>query len=141
MIPLLFAMLLAQDPGYIEQQPFKRTATGALMPAWYSAETTEAARASQEGADAPAIVWALHAGTLPPGLTLGAEGQLKGIPTQAGTYTFTIRATIPVIGAILRDVVVTIAPATVIDPAPAPPGVVGTAYQHQFQLKSQETIQ
>ena len=140
MIPLLLALALLQTPMTTDEI-WRMVANNLAAPTWYDPAVTAAARASQEGADAPAIVWALHAGTLPPGLTLGAEGQLKGIPTQAGTYTFTIRATMPVIGAILRDAVVTIAPATVIDPAPAPPGVVGTAYQHQFQLKSQETIQ
>jgi predicted extracellular nuclease len=35
----------------------------------------------------------LASGTLPPGLNLAPDGQLSGTPTQAGTFTFTVRAT------------------------------------------------
>lgn len=35
--------------------------------------------------------WSLYSGTLPPGLTLAADGQLTGIPSQAGASTFAIR--------------------------------------------------
>ncbi len=34
--------------------------------------------------------WSKAAGNLPSGLTLGTSGQLSGLPSQAGTYTFTI---------------------------------------------------
>jgi hypothetical protein len=37
--------------------------------------------------------WSQSAGTLPPGLTLSASGELSGSPTAAGTYTFTVRVT------------------------------------------------
>jgi hypothetical protein len=38
--------------------------------------------------------WSLTGGTtLPPGLTLTAGGSLSGIPSAAGTYTFTVQAT------------------------------------------------
>ncbi|MBI3097826.1 MAG: putative Ig domain-containing protein [Planctomycetes bacterium] len=38
--------------------------------------------------------WALSAGSLPPGLTLGAgAGTISGTPTAAGTYNFTAQAT------------------------------------------------
>jgi large repetitive protein len=36
--------------------------------------------------------WALGGGTLPPGLTLGANGIITGTPTQSGTFTFTVQA-------------------------------------------------
>ena len=37
--------------------------------------------------------FAVSAGTLPNGVTLSASGALTGAPTQAGTFTFTIRST------------------------------------------------
>lgn len=37
--------------------------------------------------------FAVVAGSLPPGLTLSARGKLSGIPTQSGTYVFTVQAT------------------------------------------------
>jgi hypothetical protein len=36
--------------------------------------------------------WALAGGTLPAGVTLGANGVLSGTPTQSGTFTVTVRA-------------------------------------------------
>ena len=38
------------------------------------------------------VVWAVTNGALPPGINL-AEGTLSGTPTQAGQFTFTVRAT------------------------------------------------
>jgi sugar lactone lactonase YvrE len=40
-----------------------------------------------------AISWSVAGGDLPPGLVLTADGQLAGVPTQAGSFTFTARAT------------------------------------------------
>ena len=34
--------------------------------------------------------WFLQTGTLPPGIGLEEDGELAGIPTLAGTYTFTV---------------------------------------------------
>jgi large repetitive protein len=36
--------------------------------------------------------WSVSAGSLPAGLTLGADGKLSGSPAAAGTFTFTIQA-------------------------------------------------
>jgi formylglycine-generating enzyme required for sulfatase activity len=36
-------------------------------------------------------VWSISEGTLPPGMSFGANGTLSGTPTTAGTYTFVIR--------------------------------------------------
>jgi hypothetical protein len=43
------------------------------------------------GQSTPPFTWTLAGGTLPPGLTLFANGQLFGTPTTTGTYTFTTR--------------------------------------------------
>jgi Putative Ig domain len=46
---------------------------------------------------AETVVYTLQSGTLPPGLSISAitgnQARLAGVPTTAGTYTFTIRAT------------------------------------------------
>jgi hypothetical protein len=40
----------------------------------------------------PPYVWSLAAGSiLPPGLTISAEGEISGVPTEAGTYNITIQ--------------------------------------------------
>jgi hypothetical protein len=44
------------------------------------------------GGAAP-YLYQVIAGTLPTGLSLSASGQLTGMPTGAGTFTFTVRAT------------------------------------------------
>ena len=44
------------------------------------------------GGAAP-YAWTLDAGALPTGVTLAANGQLAGTPTQAGSFAFTVRAT------------------------------------------------
>lgn len=38
-------------------------------------------------------VFAVASGALPPGLTLASNGQISGTPSQAGTYTVTLRVT------------------------------------------------
>lgn len=43
----------------------------------------------------PGAIYAVTSGTLPPGLTLdGNTGQVQGVPTQAGTFTFTVTASV-----------------------------------------------
>ena len=52
---------------------------------------------SKAGAAGPTVSFALTAGSLPPGLSMPAQGAsgtvISGNPTQAGTSTFTIKAT------------------------------------------------
>ena len=43
-----------------------------------------------------ALNWSLVSGNLPPGLSLSAQGLITGTPTQAGPFTFQVRATDPV---------------------------------------------
>ena len=42
---------------------------------------------------APPYTWSTSAGTLPPGLTLGTDGTVQGIPTTIGSFTFTVEVT------------------------------------------------
>jgi len=44
------------------------------------------------GGTAP-YVWSLSSGPLPPGITLGSNGELSGVPTTSGTFTFKVSAT------------------------------------------------
>src|SRR5204863_4393206 len=46
------------------------------------------------GAAGGSPTFALESGTLPPGLTIGANGLISGTPTAAGTYNFNLRATV-----------------------------------------------
>lgn len=47
---------------------------------------------TQSGGAAP-VTFSVSAGSLPPGLTLSAAGNLSGTPTTPGTYNFTVTAT------------------------------------------------
>jgi len=38
------------------------------------------------------VTWSLTAGTLPPGLTINSSGKISGVPTQTGTFAFTVKA-------------------------------------------------
>ena len=41
----------------------------------------------------PPYTWARTSGTLPPGLTLGTDGTIQGVPTTTGSFTFTVEVT------------------------------------------------
>lgn len=57
----------------------------------------------------PPVTWSIVAGTLPPGLTLAADGVLSGVPAAAGTFAFWIRVADSLGGADSRRFTVTIA--------------------------------
>jgi large repetitive protein len=65
-------------------------------PNGYSAAIT-VTKAGAPGAVGPTVTFALTAGSLPPGLTMAAQGGsgtvISGNPTQAGTFSFTVKAT------------------------------------------------
>jgi len=41
----------------------------------------------------PGLSWTILSGTLPPGLTLSSSGNITGLATAGGTYSFTVQAT------------------------------------------------
>lgn len=41
----------------------------------------------------PPFTWKMSSGSVPNGLTLGQNGQISGVPNQAGTYSFTVTVT------------------------------------------------
>lgn len=58
----------------------------------------------------PGYSWSVVGGTLPPGVTLVDESVLRGSPTQAGTFTFTLRVTDSRGATADEDMTVTVAP-------------------------------
>jgi uncharacterized protein YhjY with autotransporter beta-barrel domain len=74
--------------------------------------------------------YAVTAGTLPNGLSLTTGGVLSGIPTVAGTYTFTVTGTDSTGGDFgSKQYTVVVSAATItIGPASLPGGTSGTAY-------------
>jgi uncharacterized protein (TIGR03437 family) len=85
---------------------------------------------STSGGSAP-INFALSAGTLPAGLTLSAAGVLAGIPTVAGPFNFTVRATDSngCTGERAFTLVINACPTVTLSPATLPEGRVAKAYQ------------
>lgn len=79
--------------------------------------------------------WRLSAGTLPPGLNLAQSGEnagkITGIPTQHGTFAFTVEATDVVGTKATRELSIQVSPAVglAIDTASLPEGVVGVDYK------------
>jgi large repetitive protein len=68
-------------------QPALQITTGGLANA--TEGTAYAATLSASGGGS--LTWTLSSGSLPAGLTLGANGVLSGTPTAGGSYTFTVR--------------------------------------------------
>ncbi|MCC6574151.1 MAG: S8 family serine peptidase [Planctomycetes bacterium] len=64
--------------------------------------------------------FALTAGTLPPGLTLAADGELSGTPTTAGTYNLTVTVSQPTPAASATDVCTIEIGAASVAPVPGP---------------------
>ena len=65
--------------------------TGAVLPTAYWNTTYLTTLAASGGT--PLFVWAVVSGTLPPGLTLSANGAFLGQATKAGNYSFTAKVT------------------------------------------------
>jgi hypothetical protein len=78
---------------------------------------------------APPYTWALVTPPLPTGLNLGGGGVIAGIPTAAGTFTFTVKVT-DSLGASKQAVltIVVVSTPLLITTAALPDGVNGSAY-------------
>jgi hypothetical protein len=78
----------------------------------------------------------IYNGTLPPGLSIDSLAKITGLPTTAGTFTFTVKVTEN--GALGRVTEVTcsitIGPGITLDCANPPVGTRGIAYSHQMTL-------
>ncbi|WP_394663379.1 putative Ig domain-containing protein [uncultured Sphingomonas sp.] len=87
--------------------------------------------------------YAVSAGALPAGVTLGANGTLSGTPTAGGSYNFTVTATDTTTTAnggpytAARSYTLTVASATVaLNPANLPAGTSGAAYSEALSATS-----
>ncbi len=85
----------------------------------------------------PPFTWAVTKGTPPPGMTVGSDGSLTGMPTTAGPFSFTVTATdsapTPETGSQPFTVVVNTPGPPVINRMPAPPaGVANNSYAFTF---------
>ncbi len=79
--------------------------------------------------------WSIAAGALPGSLTLApASGVISGIPTAAGTFSFTARVTDATGASPTRAFTLTIlrGPLAIITASPLPQGSVGTPYSQRF---------
>ncbi len=80
-----------------------------------------------------AIGWAVTAGALPAGLTLGpTSGAIRGTPTAAGTFNFTVTATDSLTQTGSRAYSMTVLNVLSITPSSLPNGAVSTAYSQQL---------
>lgn len=102
-------------PGGIAGTAYRQTfvATGGIAPYVYAVETRDS-------------------GNLPPGLSLGTDGVLRGTPTAAGVFPFAIVAMDNTGGQaalVVRTYTMTIAPPSIIiDPATLPKAIAGLEY-------------
>ena len=72
--------------------------------------------------------WALASGTLPPGVTLAANGAVSGTPTAAGSYTYTVSLTDSLGTQTTKTYTTVIAAGPEITTTSLPDGTTGTAY-------------
>ncbi len=93
--------------------------------------------ASATGSTGP-YTFTRQAGTIPPGLTLAADGTLSGTPTAVGSFAFAIRATDsspspgPYGGTRTYAGFVVSAPTIVVGPSTIPDGIAGVAYSQNI---------
>ena len=88
------------------------------------------------------VSWSLASGSLPAGLTLGADGVISGVPSAEGTYPFTAKAAYKTKSGTQGYQVVVGAITVGLQPASLPTGIVGVAYNNGagFDLKPSLTI-
>jgi large repetitive protein len=105
----------ATREGTLEVMPALVITTTSLPPG--AEGSTYATVLAATGGVAPLGAWSVAEGSLPAGLTLGADGAISGRPTAQGTSTFTARI-VDAVGAVSTQVL------TITVNAPVPPVVV-----------------
>ncbi len=81
------------------------------------------------------FVFALQSGTLPQGLSLSSDGQIRGTPTQGGSFNFaaSVRDGLQKSAQVALTLTVTGTPITITTTA-LPAGVIGVAYQQSISV-------
>jgi hypothetical protein len=107
------------------------------MPAWYNEDLTALARNSQAQEPSPVpdnsvIVWKLVGGTLPPGLSLSADGKITGMPTMAGRWLIKVNATTETGVYDEKDFTIIINPLFTITTTEIPNPVLGSPFSFSF---------
>lgn len=134
-----FILTATDSGGFIGSQSYSGTVAGGVvvLPA-ESLGTASAGTAYSHGFSAsggtPGYTYSLQAGSLPTGLTLSSAGLLSGTPTQAGSFSFSVRATdsstgtgAPFTGSQNYTLTVT-APAISLSPSTLPAASGGVSY-------------
>jgi len=91
---------------------------------------------SASGGIAP-YTWSISSGAVPPGLVFHtATAVLDGIPTSAGSYSFTVQAqdsaSTPLVGSQPYSIAVSVAPTITVSPSTLPSGTVNVAYSQNI---------
>jgi hypothetical protein len=76
--------------------------------------------------------WSVSSGSPPSGLVLQTNGDLSGIPTTAGTFTFTVQVTDNLKNQASEQLSITIAPALSVTTSALPGGTVGATYSQSL---------
>ena len=79
--------------------------------------------------------WSVLSGSLPAGLTLSAAGVLSGLPTAAGSSTFTVQVTDAQANTATQALTLVIVAAPVLGNAAPPNGQVGVVYSNQLTVQ------
>ena len=86
---------------------------------------------SAAGGTAP-YSWTVSSGSLPAGLALSSAGVISGVPTAAGSTTFTVRVTDAAARTATQSLTLTISSSLAISTTTLPSGVVGVEYTQQL---------
>jgi len=115
----------------IAPAPIPPTITG--YPTGATVGATYYFRYTVTGFPTPSV--SVQSGTLPPGLIIDEAGGLTGIPTTAGTYTFTVQAENAATTAVRTStIVVASAPVAPTLSGVVAAGVVGSAYDYTYTV-------
>lgn len=86
----------------------------------------------QAAGGSPPYTWTNPSGSPPAGLSVGSNGNVSGIPTAAGSATFTVQVTDSLRHQASAQLSITVAPALSISTTTLPGGTVGTPYSQSL---------
>jgi large repetitive protein len=79
------------------------------------------------GSGAPPLTWMLESGALPPGLVLSAGGEITGVPTASGVFTFSVRVMDAGMRTLSQEFTLTVnQPLRIMTAFPLPDALLGT---------------